>query len=297
MDLDSMKIFADVLETGSFSRAATLNTLTQTAVSRRIQGLEQRLGCRLIERSKGRKGIVATAAGELYYEGCKELLRSYRELVERIGEVQGEVSGTVRVETVYSVGLHELPRHVKDFLREYPKANIRLEYNRTNRIYDDCLSGKADLGIVAYPAEQRHIGVIPLRTDRLVAICAPDHLLARRRSVTFSDLAGVPLVGFESDIPTRRAIDRYAAEEGCSLSVTMAFDNIETIKRSVEVGLGLSVVPRGTIEREVRSGVLRALPLVPRRDRPIGIIYKRGVRFTLTTRKFIDLLTSRTRDA
>jgi LysR family transcriptional regulator, transcriptional activator of the cysJI operon len=293
MDLDSMKIFADVVETGSFSRAAALNSLTQTAVSRRIQAVEGRLGCRLIERSKGRKGIVTTAAGDIYYEGCKDLLQCYRSIVERIGEAGGEVTGTLRVATVYSVGLHELPRHVKDFLRQYPRASIHVEYNRTNRIYDDCLSGRADLGIVAYPTEQPRIGVIPLRTDELVMICAPDHPLASRPSVGFGDLSEVPFVGFEPDIPTRRAVDRHAREAGVALAVTMAFDNIETIKRSVEVGLGISVVPRGTVEREVQTGTLAAVRLVPRCERPVGAIYRRGQPLTLTARKFVELLTQR----
>lgn len=285
-----MKVFCDVIETGSFSRAAALNSLTQTAVSRKIKAIEDRLGCRLVIRSKGRRGHATTAEGELYYEGCREILGRYRELVERIAESKGEVSGVVRVETVYSVGLHELPQHVKTFLRLYPKARIHLEYDRTNRIYDDCLSERVDLGIVAYPAEQQRIGVIPLRTDRLVAICAPDHALAQRKRLTLADLEGVPFIGFEPDIPTRRAIDRQAGDAGVALEVLMEFDNIETIKRSVEVGLGVSVVPRNTVVQEVRVGTLVAIPLVPAIDRPIGVIFKRGRPFTLTARRFVELL-------
>lgn len=285
-----MKIFSDVVETGSFSRAAALNSLTQTAVSRRVQAMEERLGCRLINRSKGRRGHAPTPAGTLYYKGCQEILARHRELVERIGETRGEVAGVVRVETVYSVGLHELPQHVKQFLRRYPKARIHLEYNRTNRIYDNCLSERADLGIVAYPTEQARIGVMPMRNDRLVMICAPDHKLARRRGVGFEDLDGVPFIGFEKDIPTRRAIDRHAAASGVTLDVAMEFDNIETIKRSVEVGLGVSVVPRNTVVQEVRVGTLSAVALSPAIDRPIGIIYKRGRPFTLTARRFVELL-------
>jgi DNA-binding transcriptional LysR family regulator len=291
MDLDSMKVFCDVVETGSFSRAAMLNSLTQAAVTRKIQGIEGQLGCRLIDRSKGRKVHAPTAAGAMYYEGCRKILSSYRALVERIGDARGDVGGTVRVETVYSVGLHELPSHVKDFLRLYPRAQIHIEYNRTNRIYDDCMSERADLGIVAYPAEQRRIGVIPFRTDRLVLICAPGHRLAAKRTVRFEDLDGVPFVGFEGDIPTRLAIDRHAEAAGCSLDVQMAFDNIETIKRSVEVGLGVSVVPRGTVEQEVRVNALRAIPIVPACERPIGIIFKKGRPFSLTAHRFVELLT------
>ena len=290
MGFDDLKVFCDVVDTGSFSRAAALNSLTQTAVSRKVQAIESELKCRLIDRSKGRRGIAPTPEGTLYYEGCREILARYRDLVDRIAESTGEVGGTVRVETVYSVGLHELTRPVKVFLRRFPRANITLEYNRSNRIYDDCLTGRADLGIVAYPVEQSRIGVIHLRPDRMVMICAPDHPLATRRKVSFNDLEGTPFVTFEKDIPTRQAIDRHAAERRATLDVTMEFDNIETIKRSVEVGLGISVVPRGTVLQETRVGTLRAIPLVPVCERSIGIIYKRSRPFTITTQRFVDVL-------
>jgi LysR family transcriptional regulator, transcriptional activator of the cysJI operon len=290
VQLDDMKVFCDVVETGSFSRAGALNSVTQTAVSRKIQAIEESVGCRLIDRSKGRRGHAPTPAGEIYYDGCREILARYREIVERIGETRGEVSGTVRVETVYSVGLHELPQHVKEFMRRYPQAKIHIEYNRTNRIYDNCLSERADLGIVAYPTEQPRIGVIELNKDRMVLICAPDNRLARRRSVTFADLGGMPFIGFEKDIPTRRAVDRHSSAAGVSLDVRMEFDNIETIKRSVEVGLGVSVVPRNTVQQEVRVGTLAAVPIAPAIDRPVGIIFKRGRPFTLTARRFIEVV-------
>jgi DNA-binding transcriptional LysR family regulator len=290
MQIDAMKVFCDVVETKSFSRAAALNSITQTAVTRKIQGIEERLGCRLLVRSRGRRGHATTAEGEIFYAGCREIIGRYREIVERVAESKGEVSGVVRVETVYTVGLHELPQHVKSFLRLYPRAKIHIEYNRTNRIYDDCLSERADLGIVAYPAEQPRIGVIPFRTDRLVVICAPDHALAKREEVTLGELEGVAFIGFEPDIPTRRAVDSHAAEAGVALDIHMEFDNIETIKRSVEVGLGVSVVPRMTVAQEVKVGTLVAIPLAPAIDRPIGIIFKRGRPFTLTARRFVELL-------
>lgn len=288
--LDDMKVFCDAIETGSFSRAASLNSLTQTAVSRRIQAIEETVGARLVERSKGRRGHAPTPAGKLFYDGCREILARYRQTVERIADSGDEVSGAIRVETVYSVGLHELARHVKVFLKRYPRAQIALEYNRSNRIYDDCLTERADLGIVAYPEEQRFLGVIPLRSDRLAVICSPDHPLAKRSHAGFADLAGTPFVAFERDIPTRIAIDRHAEAAGVRLEVWMELDNIETIKRSVEVGLGVSVVPRATVVQEARVGTLAVVPLEPAVERPIGIIFKRSRPFTKTMQRFVDVL-------
>lgn len=290
MHLDDMKIFCDVVDTGSFSRAAALNSLTQTAVSRKIQAIEQTLGCTLVDRSRGRRGHLPTPAGQAYYAGCREILARYQDMVEKIGEARGEISGTVRVETVYSVGLHGLARHIKTFLKRFPRAKIYLEYNRSNRIYDDCLTERTDLGIVAYPSEQGRIGVIPLRSDRMVLICAPDHPLSARPIVSFGELGGTPFVAFQKDIPTRIATDRHALEAGVSLDVQMEFDNIETIKRSVEVGLGISVVPQSTVDQEFRVGSLAVVPLEPTVLRPIGIIYKRTRSFTPTAQRFIEVL-------
>jgi LysR family transcriptional regulator, transcriptional activator of the cysJI operon len=288
--LDDMKIFCDVVETSSFSRAASMNSLTQTAVTRKIQAIEARLGCRLIDRGRGQRSQLPTPAGTLFYEGCRAILARHQALVEQLGEARDEPGGTLRVETVYSVGLHEIARHVKTFLRRYPRANIHLECNRSNRIYDNCLTERTDLGIVAYPRERPRIGVIALSSDHMVMICAPDHPLARRRRVALADLQETPFVAFEKDIPTRQAVDRTAAEAGAALDIQAEFDNIETIKRSVEVGLGISVVPRGTVAREAKAGILRAVPLVPACERPIGIIYKRSRPFSVLAKRFIDIL-------
>ena len=290
MQLDDMKVFCDIVDAGSFSRAATINSLTQAAVSRKVQAIEAQLGVLLIDRSKGRRGNAATPAGVVFYEGCRDILARYRDLTGRINETAGEATGTVRVATVYTVGLHELPRHVRSFLQSYPRARIQLEYNRTNRIYDDCLSERIDLGIVAYPTEQSRIAVAPLRTDRLVLICAPDHPLAGRRSVSLAHLTNTAFIGFEKDIPTRQAIDRHAVAADVRLEVAMEFDNIETIKRSVELGLGVSLVPSITVAQEVRVGSLCAVPLRPVIDRPIGVIYKRGRTLSVAARRFIELL-------
>lgn len=290
MQLDDMRIFCDIVDSGSFSRAASMNSLTQAAVSRKVQAIEARLGALLIDRSKGRRGHTATPAGAVFYEGCRDILARYRELAERINETAGEATGTVRVATIYTVGLHELPRHVRSFLQRYPNARIQLEYNRTNRIYDDCLSERIDLGIVAYPMEQSRIAVAPLRTDRLVVICAPEHPLARRRWLSLAHLTKTPFIGFEKDIPTRQAIDRHAISADVHLEISMEFDNIETIKRSVELGLGVSVVPSVTVAQEVRVGSLCAIPLRPAIDRPIGVIFKRGRTLSVAARRFIDLL-------
>ncbi|HWS54865.1 MAG TPA: LysR family transcriptional regulator substrate-binding protein, partial [Pyrinomonadaceae bacterium] len=202
------------------------------------------------------------------------------------------VSGTVRVATVYSVGLHELPPVVREFMSSYPQAKIDLEYSRTTRIVRDVLSGAAELGVVAFPEKKRGLEVVTLDGDRLVLICSPAHPLAKRKKVSAADLQGQDFVLFERDIPTRRATDRVLRAHGVSVHRVAEFDNIETIKRAVEVGLGIAVVPRPSVLDEQRSGQLAVVPLAePEWKRSVGVIYRSDRVLGTAARKFIELLT------
>ena len=291
MQIETLKIFCDLVETRSFSQAAERNFVTQSAVSQQVRGLEEKFKRRLLERVRGRRDLHLTQAGEAFYEASREVLRAYEQLNESMRAQTGTVSGTVRVATVYSVGLHELPPVVRQFMALYPQAKIDLEYSRTTRIVRDVLSGAAELGVVAYPEKRRGLEVVPLGGDRLVAICQPEHPLARRKKLKASDLQGQPFVHFERDIPTRRETDKILRSHGVTVQRAAEFDNIETIKRAVEVGLGVAIVPRPSVLDEQRSGQLAVLPLAEAEwQRSVGVIYRSDRVLGTAARKFIELL-------
>jgi DNA-binding transcriptional LysR family regulator len=290
MHVETLKTFCDVVETGSLSRAARLNLVTQSAVSQQLRALEQRYGRRLIDRAP-RAGARPTEAGRLLYEGAKELTARLRALEERLRARPDVVAGTVRVATVYSVGLHTLPPAMKKFLGAHPQVTVRLEYLRTDLVYAGVVDGPIDLGIVALPARRPALEVVPLRRDRLVVVTPPGHPLARRRRLSLAALDGQPFIAFERDIPTRRLIDRLLRQQGVEVAPVMELDNIETIKRSVEAGLGLSVLPAPALVAEVRAGTLVARhPIEGPLERPIGVIHRRGRELTAAARAFLDLL-------
>jgi len=291
VQIETLKIFCDLVETRSFSQAAERNFVTQSAVSQQVRGLEEKFKRRLLERVRGRRDLHLTQAGEAFYEASREVLRAYEQLNESMRAQTGTVSGTVRVATVYSVGLHELPPVVRQFMALYPQAKIDLEYSRTTRIVRDVLSGAAELGVVAYPEKRRGLEVVPLGGDRLVAICQPEHPLARRKKLKASDLQGQPFVHFERDIPTRRETDKILRSHGVTVQRAAEFDNIETIKRAVEVGLGVAIVPRPSVLDEQRSGQLAVLPLAEAEwQRSVGVIYRSDRVLGTAARKFIELL-------
>jgi len=293
VQIETLKIFCDLVETQSFSQAAERNFVTQSAVSQQVRGLEEKFKRRLLERVRGRREMRLTDSGRSFYEESRNVLAAYECLQERMRGLDGTVSGTVRVATVYSIGLHELPPVVRRFMGLYPSAKIDLEYSRTTRIVRDVLSGAIELGIVAYPEKRRGLTIVPLAGDRLVLICPPTHPLAGRKKIRAAELGGQDFVLFERDIPTRRATDRIFKSHGVTLHRVAEFDNIETIKRAVEVGFGLAIVPRLSVLDEQKSGQLAVVALAePEWTRTTGIIHRSDRTLGTAARKFIELLKS-----
>lgn len=297
MHVETLKVFCDIIESGSFSYAASQNFVTQSAVSQQVRSLEEKYGCRLVER--GRTGVKATAAGRTLYDASKEIVRLFMELDTTLREAGSVVSGSIRVGTVYSVGLHEIPPYLTEFLRLYPAVAVHLEYLRSNRIYDDLMNGRIDLGVLAYPVKRSQIATIPFRSDEMVLIAPPSHRkLASRSTVSFGELGGESFIGYERDIPTRKATDRVLRAHDVKPRYVMEFDNIETIKRAVEIGLGVAIVPRPSVEREAALGWVRILDFEGETFlRPLAIIHKRSRELWPALRKFIDVLTAGTPSA
>src|SRR5262245_54152774 len=197
MHVETLKTFCDLIETGSFSKAAQLNFISQSAVSQQLRGLETRFEQQLLERH--RKGVVPTAAGRVLYDECKEIVERFKALEVRLREGDQTTAGTIRVAAVYSIGLHELPPYVKQFIKAHPQVNVHIEYSRTDKVYEACLNNTIDFGIVALPLRHPNIAVIPWREDKLVLVCGPEHALARRRKVSLQSLAGEEFIAFERD--------------------------------------------------------------------------------------------------
>jgi DNA-binding transcriptional LysR family regulator len=290
-DLTALAVFCQVVETGSFSRAAVACYLTQSAVSQRVRALERRFGRTLVERGRGRASAEPTEAGQALYEEARSILDRVEALETRLRELDGEVSGTIRLATVYSVGLHSLPPHLSRFIARYPQVNVHLEYARTNRIVEMLRARQIDLGIVAYPNADREVEVVPFARERMVCIAPLGHPFAALAEVPWEALHGAAFVAFDRDIPTRRATDELLAAHGVAVRVVSEFDNIETIKRVVENGGGVALVPDATVRRELRDGTLIARPLAgPPIERPTGIILRRGRVLPRAVACFVELL-------
>jgi len=287
--LETLKVFCDVVETRSFSVAASHNYITQSAVSQQIRMLEERYNRRLLERTRG--NVQLTPAGEVLYQVSKEIVQRYHDMEARLQALANLVAGTVRVATVHSIGLYELSGALKRYFKAYPQVNVHIEYSRSNRIYEDALKGNIDVGVVAYPARRPGITVIPFRQDRLVLVCPPHHPLARHRHVSIRKLHGESFVGYERDIPTRKEVDQILRRYDVEVRYVIELDNIETIKRVVEIGRGVAILPEPAVRPELKA---RTLGIVHFSDevfvRPLGIIHRHGKHFSPAAEKFIEFL-------
>ena len=292
MHVENFKIFSDLVESESFSRAAKLNGITQSAVSQQLRAMEKHFNILIVDRSQ--KQFRLTREGQKLYESAKEILYLYDKLNSELQEMKKVISGTIHISTVYSIGLHELPPYVKVFLAKFPEVNIRVEYRRANMVYEDILTNSIDLGLIAYPQKHKQLEVLPFHDDVLVLVVSPEHPFADRKSVDIQEVAGQKFIGFEPDIPTRKATDAIFKEENIEAEPVMEFDNVETVKRAVEINAGIAILPQTTVVREEAQGLLKILKFKNKTyKRPLALIHRKGRVLTPAIKKLIDLLTSK----
>lgn len=289
MQIETLKVFCDLTETESFTKAAQVNDVTQSAVSQQVSSLERQFKTLLIERSK--KKFRLTREGQMLYDYAKQILGHFDALQSRLQELQNIISGTIRVGTIYSIGLHDLPPYVRRFLKAFPTVNVHVEYLRANEVYESVLGNVVDLGLVAYPQKDPALEVVPLRKEPLVLICHPHHPLGRAKSIKLKELEGQKFIHFEPDIPTRRAIDKALKEARVAVESVMEFDNIETAKRAVEIDAGVAIVPEPTIIQEVSKKTLAAVRLEGAElYRPLAAIYKKSKVLSPALKQFLSVL-------
>jgi len=289
MQIESLKVFCDLAETRSFTKAAAINNVTQSAVSQTISALERRFSSLLIERSK--KYLRLTPEGDVFYDYSKRILQTCDALHSKLQEIENVVSGNIRLATIISIGLHVLPPYVTKFLQNYPTVNVHVEYRPDDQVYESVLGNIVDLGLVAYPSHDPRLEIGPMPSDTLVLICHPQHPFAKQKSIKVKALSGQKFVNFERDIPTRRALDRIFKDHRVTVEQVMAFDNIETVKRAVEIDSGVAIVPHETVTQEVANQTLAAVELENGAyARPLAVIYKKSKVLSPAIKEFIALL-------
>lgn len=289
MNLRDLELFCEIASLGSFSKAAKTHGISQPAASEIIKALEEQLGCELLNRAV--RPLDLTPEGRIYYDGCRELLEGYRRLEDRILQRRDKVVGPVRVASIYSVGLLQMDCYVKEFERLYPDAALDLQYLHPEEVLERVASEEVDLGLMSFAPRRADLICETWQDQPMVVVIAPQHRLAGRKTLTVAELDGESLVGFTSELRMRQEIDRWLKQAKVSMNVVHAFDNIENIKRAVEVGSGVGILPVATVRRELEMGSLLAIELEDAAwFRRLDIVFRRTKPLTTAISRFLELL-------
>jgi DNA-binding transcriptional LysR family regulator len=289
VNLANLRLIRDVAHHHSVSKAARLNDLSQSAASQALSELERELGTLLFDRCH--RPLRITPAGKLYLEYCRDVLRRHDELQASLDVLKDRVNGTVRVASIYSVGLSEMSEIEARFAERFPDAELTVQYLRPERVWDAVVHDQADLGLMSYAESSREVVALPWRDEEMVVACAPDHALAIHESVRISAIAGQAFVGFDDDLPIQGQIDRYLREHRVEVDITLRFDNIEMIKQAVAHGAGVSIMPERVMREDMLQGRLMALRLEPAElYRPVRIVHRRRKVFNEVTAGLLEML-------
>ena len=288
MSFDHLRLFRDIVQARSLSRGAASNGISQSAASQQIRDVEARLGVALLDRST--RPFTLTPAGRLYAELCRDVLRRKEEFDVALETLKAEVEGTVRVASIYSVGISEMS-HLKDeFSKRYPNARLEVEYLRPKMVYAAVLEDRADLGLVSYPEATRQLAVIPWRQEQMTVAAAPSHPLAQRPVLAASDLTGQDFIEFDDDLPIKHETDRFLREHAIAVNRVMHFDNVQTIKEAVALGAAISILPARVMQAEIGQGRLVSIPIDATLVRPLGIVHRRRRKLHRAAESFLALL-------
>jgi DNA-binding transcriptional LysR family regulator len=289
VQIETFKVFRDLVETSSFSRAAEVNGITQSAVSQQVRAIERKFNVTLIDR--GKRSLELTDEGRAFLAASRDILDAYENLGNRLESIRRVVEGEVRLATVHSIGLHELPPYLRASRKLHPGVEVKVDYCRYSEVYDSVRDGSSDLGLVAYPVRRPGLRVMTFWRDKLVLICAPGHRLARKKRARLADLVGEKFVAFEPDLPTRKEIDKRLRERGVRIRPILEFDNIETVKRAVAIEEAVSIVPEICVRDEVRGETLVAVEIdEPEMWRPLGALVQRAKEPETALKEFLGML-------
>lgn len=269
-----LQVFYTVAKQLSFTKAAELLFMTQPAVTFQVKQLEEHFNTRLFERSHSK--ITLTPAGRLAMEYAERILNLTSEMETRLMEMTGEVSGILLIGASTTIAEYMLPRLLGDFKTKHPQVQTRLTVANSETVESKVADHTLDIGLIEAPSHHPSLEAQICCEDELVAICAPQHDLAKLAMAAPEQLATLPYISREAGSGTREVVDDFFRRSGFNpddLHIVMELGSPEALKGAVEAGLGIAIVSRATILKELKLGDLVAVPLQPRLMRPLSLVY------------------------
>ncbi len=286
MDTQALTAFVSVADYASFSQAAETLFLTQPAVSKRISGLEDEMGCRLFDRI-GRR-VSLTEAGKALLPKARHILLEIDDTRRMLHNLSGNVGGRLSLAASHHVSLHRLPPVLRQFSAEYPQVELDLHFTESEVAYDGILHGNQELAIITLsPNPHSQIRATPVWTDHLRYVVAADHPLATRQETSFEDLNRFQAILPDPSTFTHQIAEQHFRAAGLELNVVMSTNYLDTIRMMVSIGLGWSLLPETMIDNKLRTLTVSDQEI----RRPLGVIYHRDRTLSNAARAFIGILT------
>ena len=290
MELNQLRGFDALARERSFSKAASRLSVTQPAISLQIKALEEELGEALFERQ--RKAVRLTAAGEVLYQHVQTVLETLEEAKSDIAGLRQRLRGHLAVGTSDTNCTYILPEVIGQFRAHYPEVRVDIRNNKSSRILQLVVDREVDFGLATLPLAHHQVTTQVVYRCIDVLICPCDHPLSRKGSVSLQDISDYPLLVFPQGSTTRRLLETAFRRAGLPLQVAMNLGSVEVMKRFVEIGLGVSVVPRISVTDEVRAGRLAAVRIRDLPAREIGLVEHQAKRRSAAATAFLDLLSA-----
>ena len=270
-----LKIFHTVARLLNFTKAGEQLHMTQPAVTFQIRQLEEQFNTRLFDRTHNK--VTLTEAGKQVYMYAERILKLYEDMTHSITEMTGEVSGGVTLGASTTIAEYMLPLLIGNFKVKYPDVNISLKESNSEDIIAMVENNVVDLAIVEGSVNNKNLIVDQCRVDQLVVIMPNNHRLANESTLHVKDILEHPFICRESGSGTQEAITNYVEQQspGSILNVCFELSSPEAIKGAVEAGMGLSIVSRASIDKELRLGTLTAVELLPKLERPFSFVRQR----------------------
>jgi len=288
MNLHQLRVFYEVAEATNFSLAAEKLHLTQPAVTLQIKNLEDYYELKFFERI-GKK-VLLTGEGKVLFDFASQILTLSRQTEEALADLKGLSRGTVRIATSFSFADYYLPTLLKVFHKRYPRIAIQVSSGNTSQIIEDTLLHKNDIAFVAYHPGNNNLLVRDFVSDILVAIVPPHHKLAGRESITLNELNGEPLILRERGSSYREMVDETFKEKRISPLIIMESDSTSAIKKMVESGAGIAILPKQMVKKEAEGDAFKAKPFteVEMANR-FYLIHHKEKYFSRVLKAFVDM--------
>lgn len=283
-DLNDLQAFRAVAELGSFRKAAEAVSISQPALSRRIDKLEEALGVRLFERTT--RSVALTTVGRVFAQSAEQLLDDLDVALLGIRDVSSSRLGHVTIACVPSVAYYFLPNVIASYRRRFPRIRVRLLDASANEVLGAVISGEADFGVSFMGSQEPEIEFKLLLQDRFVAACRRDHSLARKKRVTWSELYEHEYVSVDKTSGNRLLLDQALSAVAPSAPSVCETRHVTTMLGLVEAGLGVAAVPSMAMPG-ANHPILTSVPLVePVVKRRVGIVRRRGRQLTPAAQEF-----------